>query len=179
VVIVRSILFNVLFYLNLVVLLFVALATLAMPRRAVLKMAELWGRISVWLLRVVCGTKFEVRGLDRAGQAYALLWGVRERVLDRQFRLPVRVDRRRRVRFYKWNLGWLTVNRTGRRKYEVRAALRPHRLLIGRRRARPGDDDVGGVSRFLRFVADLGQRRVGGAGCCLPASPSASWLPIS
>jgi 1-acyl-sn-glycerol-3-phosphate acyltransferase len=65
VVIVRSILFNVLFYLNLVVLLFVALATLAMPRRAVLKMAELWGRISVWLLRVVCGTKFEVRGLDR------------------------------------------------------------------------------------------------------------------
>jgi 1-acyl-sn-glycerol-3-phosphate acyltransferase len=65
VVIVRSILFNVLFYLNLVVLLFVALATLAMPRRAVLKMAELWGRISVWLLQVVCGTKFEVRGLDR------------------------------------------------------------------------------------------------------------------
>jgi 1-acyl-sn-glycerol-3-phosphate acyltransferase len=65
VLIVRSILFNVLFYLNLVVLLIVALATLAMPRRAVLKMAELWGRISVWLLRVVCGTRLEVRGLDR------------------------------------------------------------------------------------------------------------------
>jgi 1-acyl-sn-glycerol-3-phosphate acyltransferase len=64
VVIVRSILFNVLFYLNLVVLLVVALITLALPRRAVLKMAELWGRVSVWLLRVVCGTKVEFRGLE-------------------------------------------------------------------------------------------------------------------
>lgn len=60
----RSILFNILFYLNLVVLLVVALITLALPRRAVLKMAELWGRVSVWLLRVVCGTKVELRGLE-------------------------------------------------------------------------------------------------------------------
>jgi 1-acyl-sn-glycerol-3-phosphate acyltransferase len=63
-VIVRSVLFNILFYLNLVVLLFVALITLALPRRAVLKMAELWGRVSVWLLRVVCGTRVELRGLE-------------------------------------------------------------------------------------------------------------------
>jgi 1-acyl-sn-glycerol-3-phosphate acyltransferase len=64
VVIVRSILFNILFYLDLVVLLLVAQVTLAMPRRAVLKMAECWGRVSVWLLRVVCGTKVEFRGLE-------------------------------------------------------------------------------------------------------------------
>ena len=41
-----------------------ALITLVLPRRAVLKMAELWGRVSVWLLRVVCGTKVEFRGLE-------------------------------------------------------------------------------------------------------------------
>jgi 1-acyl-sn-glycerol-3-phosphate acyltransferase len=63
VIIVRSILFNLLFYLNLVMLLFVALITLVLPRRAVLKMAETWGRLSVWLLRVVCGTRMELRGL--------------------------------------------------------------------------------------------------------------------
>ena len=28
-------------------------------------MAKLWGRTSLWLLRVVCGTKVEFRGLDR------------------------------------------------------------------------------------------------------------------
>ena len=61
---VRSILFNILFYLNLVLLLLAALVTLVLPRRAVLKMAELWGRVSVWLLRVVCGTKVELRGLE-------------------------------------------------------------------------------------------------------------------
>jgi 1-acyl-sn-glycerol-3-phosphate acyltransferase len=64
VIIVRSILFNILFYLNLVVLLFVALVTLLLPRRAVLKMAETWGRVSVWLLRVVCGIRMELRGLE-------------------------------------------------------------------------------------------------------------------
>ena len=70
-IIVRSILFNILFYLNLVVLLVVALVTLALPRRAVLKMAELWGRVSVWLLRVVCGTKVEFRGLENLSEGRA------------------------------------------------------------------------------------------------------------
>jgi 1-acyl-sn-glycerol-3-phosphate acyltransferase len=68
VVIVRSILFNILFYLNLVALLVAALITLALPRRAVLKMAELWGRTSVWLLRVVCRTKVELRGLQNISE---------------------------------------------------------------------------------------------------------------
>jgi len=65
VLIVRSIFYNALFYLNLVMLLFVALVTLVMPRKAVLKMAETWGRVSVWLLRVIVGTKVEFRGLER------------------------------------------------------------------------------------------------------------------
>jgi 1-acyl-sn-glycerol-3-phosphate acyltransferase len=64
VIVARSILFNILFYLNLVALLLVALVAMALPRRAVLKMAETWGRVSVWLLRVVCGTKMELRGLE-------------------------------------------------------------------------------------------------------------------
>jgi 1-acyl-sn-glycerol-3-phosphate acyltransferase len=63
VVIVRSILFNVLFYLNLVVLLIAAIPTVLMPQRAIIGMAKLWGRTSLWLLRVVCGTTVEFRGL--------------------------------------------------------------------------------------------------------------------
>jgi 1-acyl-sn-glycerol-3-phosphate acyltransferase len=64
VLIVRSIVYNALFYVNLVALLFVALLTLLLPRKAVLKMAETWGRVSVWLLRVVVGTRVEFRGLE-------------------------------------------------------------------------------------------------------------------
>ena len=68
-VIVRSVLFNILFYLNLGALLVGALVTLVLPRRAVLKIAELWGRTSLWLLRVVCGTRVEFRGLEWLGGA--------------------------------------------------------------------------------------------------------------
>jgi 1-acyl-sn-glycerol-3-phosphate acyltransferase len=65
VLIVRSLLFNLLFYLNLGVLLVAALVTLVLSRHAVLEMAKLWGRSSVWLLGVVCGTKVELRGVEK------------------------------------------------------------------------------------------------------------------
>ena len=63
--ILRSLAFNLVFDLNLGVLLLGALLALALPRRAVLDLAKLWGRSSVWLLRVVCGTEVEFRGLDK------------------------------------------------------------------------------------------------------------------
>ena len=50
----RSLLFNVLFYLNLAVLLIVAIPTLVLPRQATLAMARLWGRNTLWLLRTIC-----------------------------------------------------------------------------------------------------------------------------
>jgi 1-acyl-sn-glycerol-3-phosphate acyltransferase len=65
VIIVRSALFNVLFYLVLGMLLVVALFTLLLPRRAVLEMAKLWSRISLWLLRLLCDTKAEFRGVEK------------------------------------------------------------------------------------------------------------------
>jgi 1-acyl-sn-glycerol-3-phosphate acyltransferase len=65
VLILRSILFNLLFYLNLSVLLILALPTLLMPRHAILGMAKLWGRSSLWLLRVICNLKVEFRGVEK------------------------------------------------------------------------------------------------------------------
>jgi 1-acyl-sn-glycerol-3-phosphate acyltransferase len=61
----RSILFNLLFYLNLAILLIAAIPTIAMPRHAILGVAKLWGRTSLWLLRVVCGIGVEWRGLEK------------------------------------------------------------------------------------------------------------------
>lgn len=59
----RSIVFLVLFYLNLIGLLIAAVPTLLMPRAAILWIARLWGRSSLWLLRTVCGVGVEWRGL--------------------------------------------------------------------------------------------------------------------
>ena len=61
----RSILFNLLFYLNLVMLLIAAIPTLVLPRRAILGMAKLWGRTTLWLLHRVCGIDVEWRGLEK------------------------------------------------------------------------------------------------------------------
>jgi len=58
-------LFNLLFYLNLVILLVAAIPTLVLPRRAILGMAKLWGHTTLWLLRVVCRIDVEWRGLEK------------------------------------------------------------------------------------------------------------------
>jgi 1-acyl-sn-glycerol-3-phosphate acyltransferase len=64
-VIVRSIVFNILFYLNLVALLLAAVPTLVLPHGAILAVARFWARSNFWLLRVVCGIRYELRGLDK------------------------------------------------------------------------------------------------------------------
>lgn len=63
--ILRSLLFNLLFYLNLLLLLIAALPTLVLPRGAILWVVRLWARSNHWLLRTVCGISIELRGLDR------------------------------------------------------------------------------------------------------------------
>jgi 1-acyl-sn-glycerol-3-phosphate acyltransferase len=62
---VRSVLFNVLFYLNLFVHFIAAVPTLVLPRRAIIEVARFWARTNLWLLRLVCGVRAEFRGLSR------------------------------------------------------------------------------------------------------------------
>ena len=63
--IIRSVLFNVLFYLNMVVLMCVALPTLVLPRWGILGVVRFWARSNNWLLRIICGITVELRGLER------------------------------------------------------------------------------------------------------------------
>jgi 1-acyl-sn-glycerol-3-phosphate acyltransferase len=65
VLVIRSVVFNVLFYLNLIVQLIAALPTLVMPRWGILGVVRFWARSNVWLLRVVCGIEVEFRGLEK------------------------------------------------------------------------------------------------------------------
>jgi 1-acyl-sn-glycerol-3-phosphate acyltransferase len=61
----RSLIYNVLFYLLLVFWLIVAIPTFMMPRRAVMTVARWWARSSIWLMRVVCRTRVEYRGVEK------------------------------------------------------------------------------------------------------------------
>ncbi|MGO4736351.1 lysophospholipid acyltransferase family protein [Bosea sp. 2KB_26] len=65
----RSLLFNVLFYLNLILwLIFGALPALALPRRYMLAVALNWARSALWLMRVTAGTRYEITGLENIPQ---------------------------------------------------------------------------------------------------------------
>jgi 1-acyl-sn-glycerol-3-phosphate acyltransferase len=61
---IRSLLFNALFYANLVIQMVVALPTFFLPRRFLLAFVRSYARTSLWLLRVVCGIKVEWRGIE-------------------------------------------------------------------------------------------------------------------
>ena len=60
----RSLLFNVAFYVFLVGLTLVGLPALFMDRYAVFRVARYWGAGTFWLMRVICGTKVEFRGVE-------------------------------------------------------------------------------------------------------------------
>ena len=61
-IIVRSVAFNLAFYLVLFVYLIVALPTLAMPRHVLVALVKNWARLNFWLLRVICGLHYEIEG---------------------------------------------------------------------------------------------------------------------
>ncbi len=65
VVIFRSVIFNILFYLNLLVMLVAALPTLLMPRAAIVGVARLWALINSWLLHAICDITAEFGGLEK------------------------------------------------------------------------------------------------------------------
>jgi 1-acyl-sn-glycerol-3-phosphate acyltransferase len=65
VLVIRSFVFNVLFYLNLLIYFIIAIPTLVMPRMAIVKLATSWGRTNNRLLRLICGIKVEYRGLEK------------------------------------------------------------------------------------------------------------------
>jgi 1-acyl-sn-glycerol-3-phosphate acyltransferase len=65
VLVLRSLAFNFLFYLNLVLYLIGGIPTYLLPRRVFMAMAQSWGHTSNWLLRVVAGVRVELRGLEK------------------------------------------------------------------------------------------------------------------
>jgi 1-acyl-sn-glycerol-3-phosphate acyltransferase len=90
-VIVRSIVFNILFYLNLFVHLIAALPTLVLPRRAIVKVTRFWARTNIWLLRAICRIDVEFRGLEKIPPG-ALLIASKHQSLWETFALMIVFD---------------------------------------------------------------------------------------
>jgi 1-acyl-sn-glycerol-3-phosphate acyltransferase len=61
----RSLLFNLAFYLNLILWMIILLPCLVLPRQSVMRVVKAGAGSSLWLLRVVAGTRLELRGRER------------------------------------------------------------------------------------------------------------------
>ncbi len=69
----RSLLFNLLFYLNISVRMIVALPTMVLPYTFLLTALRHYTRSSLWLLRTICGLKVEWRGTENIPQGACLI----------------------------------------------------------------------------------------------------------
>lgn len=71
----RSVAFNVVFYLNLTALLVLGSWLLAAPRSWAMQALKLWSGSSLWWLKVIAGIDFEMRGAEHVPHGAALVAG--------------------------------------------------------------------------------------------------------
>ncbi len=74
-IVLRSIVFNVAFYVNLAFFLVLGSGFLLTPRKWSIRALQVWARSSLWLLRVICRTHVEVRGLKNIPSGPLLVAG--------------------------------------------------------------------------------------------------------
>jgi 1-acyl-sn-glycerol-3-phosphate acyltransferase len=61
----RSLVFNILFYVVFLLWSLVALPTFVMPRAVMLRVGSWWAKTNIMLMRVICGIKVEFRGVEK------------------------------------------------------------------------------------------------------------------
>ncbi len=156
-VVVRSLIFNALFYANLTVHMIAALPTLVLPYPVLRVFIRSYARTSLWLLRRVCGTKVEWRGAEKLPKA-AYIVACKHQSAWETFALyailddPIYILKRELMwiplfGWYTWKAGLIPVDRSAglaalaRMTERARKALaQPRQLVIfpeGTRRA-PG-----------------------------------------
>lgn len=101
---VRSSIFNIVFYVNLILLMVIGLPSVLMGRGPATFMARAWARTSLWWLRLICGTKVEFRGLERIPPGGLVVAPKHQSILE-TFALVLAVDNFSYV--HKRELTWI------------------------------------------------------------------------
>jgi 1-acyl-sn-glycerol-3-phosphate acyltransferase len=84
----RSLAYNVAFYVNIIVLMIVGLPLVLLGRRGVFFMARLWSGSSLWLLRTICNLRVEYRGVENIPEGGYILAAKHESLLETFALLP-------------------------------------------------------------------------------------------
>ena len=84
----RSIIFNLAFYVNLILFLVLGSVFFITPRKWSISALQAWARSSLWLLRVICDIHIEVRGQQNIPQGAILVAGKHQSVWETFAILP-------------------------------------------------------------------------------------------
>ena len=103
--ILRSLVYNVLFYLNLAFWLMVTIPTFLLPPTALVAVARLWGHTSMWLMKVICGTRVEITGLEHIPPTGGIIFAGKHQSAWETFALLTIIDRP--VFILKRELTWI------------------------------------------------------------------------
>jgi 1-acyl-sn-glycerol-3-phosphate acyltransferase len=106
VLVLRSVAFNILFYLNLLAHVIAAIPTYALPRRAFMAIARSWGRSTNWLLGAITGTKVEYRGIEKIPNGALLVASKHQSVWETAGLLPLFDDP---AYIFKRELMWIPI----------------------------------------------------------------------
>jgi 1-acyl-sn-glycerol-3-phosphate acyltransferase len=143
VILARSLIFNALFYLNLLAHMLLALPTLLLPYPALRVFIRSYARTSLWLLRVVCGTRVAWRGRVNIAPG-ACIVACKHQSAWETFALyavledPIYVLKRELMwiplfGWYLWKAGLIPIDRSAGMAALARMTARAQRALAGPR----------------------------------------------
>ena len=122
-IVLRSLVFNLLFYLITVIYMIAAFPAVLLPRHAMLGVAKIWGRTHLWLLRRICGITVEWRGLDHIPKGPLLVASKHQSTWETFALIPLFADPtfivKRELFFvpifgwYMWTADMIPINRRG------------------------------------------------------------------
>jgi 1-acyl-sn-glycerol-3-phosphate acyltransferase len=78
----RSLLFNIVYYANLIILMILGLPVILKGRHGVFALARIWALSSLWLLDKICGLRVEFRGLENIPQGGYIIAAKHQSVLE-------------------------------------------------------------------------------------------------
>jgi 1-acyl-sn-glycerol-3-phosphate acyltransferase len=142
-ILIRSLAFNALYYVNLLVHLIVALPTLVLPYPALRPFIRSYARSSLWLLRVICGTKVSWRGIENIPPGPCIV-ACKHQSAWETFALyavledPIYILKRELMwiplfGWYMWKAGLIPIDRSAGMAALSRMTARAQRAIAGQR----------------------------------------------
>jgi 1-acyl-sn-glycerol-3-phosphate acyltransferase len=85
----RSLLYNIVFYVNLVLFLVIGSPFYLTPRKWSIRALQAWATTSLWWLKIICGTTYEVRGRENIPEGAVLVASKHQSTWDTFALLPL------------------------------------------------------------------------------------------